>query len=187
MHLDVVRTPGKASCARALQRGIQPPCPACTALTRRPCPGHAARRRRLGTVRRPAVRALERSPEITFRARALWSEEAVGTNGPGTALALARPRPRSRCSHRRRRALLRAPARVARYGRTPDPLTQEVLGVLDLSRLQAHAHPHTLSLATAIAVAFAPRPRPRVVADIASRCCDVPARRSCRIPVTRFS
>lgn len=186
MHLVVVRTPGKASCARALQRGIQPPCPArpaCTALTRRPFPGHAARRRRLGTVRQPAGRALERSAEITLRARALWSEEAVGTNGPGTALA----RPRSRCSYRRRRALLRAPARVARCGRTPDPLTQEVLGVLDLSRLQAHAHPHTLSLATAIAVAFAPRPRPRVNADIASRCCDVPARRSCRIPVTRFS
>lgn len=92
---------------------------------------------------------------------------------------------RSRCSHGRRRAFPRAPARVARCGRTHDPPTPEVLGVLDLSRLLARAHSHTLSLATAIAVASALRPH--VQADIASHCGDVPARRSCRIPVTPFS
>jgi sigma-54 dependent transcriptional regulator, acetoin dehydrogenase operon transcriptional activator AcoR len=38
-----------------------------------------------------------------------------------------------------------------------DPLTQEVIGVLDLSGYRAKAHPHTLSLATAIAVALEQR------------------------------
>jgi transcriptional regulator with PAS, ATPase and Fis domain len=38
-----------------------------------------------------------------------------------------------------------------------DPLTQEVIGVLDLSGFREKAHPHTLSLATAIAVALEQR------------------------------
>ncbi|WP_310570355.1 sigma 54-interacting transcriptional regulator [Gemmatimonas sp.] len=97
--------------------------------------------------------ALEGLAEINFRPGALWSEEAVGTNGPGTALALARAVHIVGAEHFCERwhgwHCAAAPIR--------DPLTQEVLGVLDLSGLRERAHPHTLSLASAIAVALEQR------------------------------
>ncbi|BAH38809.1 Fis family transcriptional regulator [Gemmatimonas aurantiaca T-27] len=98
-------------------------------------------------------RALDGLADINFRPGALWSEDAVGTNGPGTALALARAVHIVGAEHFCERwqgwHCAAAPIR--------DPLTQDVLGVLDLSGFREKAHPHTLSLATAIAVALEQR------------------------------
>jgi transcriptional regulator of acetoin/glycerol metabolism len=98
-------------------------------------------------------RALDGLADINFRPGALWSEDAVGTNGPGTALALARAVHIVGAEHFCERwqgwHCAAAPIR--------DPLTQDVIGVLDLSGFREKAHPHTLSLATAIAVALEQR------------------------------
>lgn len=98
-------------------------------------------------------RALEGLADINFRPGALWSEEAVGTNGPGTALATGRAvhiiGAEHFCSRWQGWHCAAAPVR--------DPLTQQVIGVLDLSGFREKAHPHTLSLATAIAVALEQR------------------------------
>ena len=98
-------------------------------------------------------RALDGLADINFRPGALWSEEAVGTNGPGTALATGRAvhivGAEHFCSRWQGWHCAAAPVR--------DPLTQQILGVLDLSGFRDKAHPHTLSLATAIAVALEQR------------------------------
>lgn len=98
-------------------------------------------------------RALEGLADINFRPGALWSEEAVGTNGPGTALATGRAVHIVGAEHFCERwqgwHCAAAPVR--------DPLTHDVIGVLDLSGFRDKAHPHTLSLATAIAVALEQR------------------------------
>ena len=98
-------------------------------------------------------RALEGLADINFRPGALWSEAAVGTNGPGTALATGRAvhivGAEHFCSRWQGWHCAAAPVR--------DPLTQEIIGVLDLSGFREKAHPHTLSLATAIAVALEQR------------------------------
>src|SRR5262245_57768526 len=57
----------------------------------------------------PAI--LDAMRELHFMPGALWSEAAVGTNGPGTALLLGRPGP---CD--RRGALLRRMAALALRG-----------------------------------------------------------------------
>lgn len=97
--------------------------------------------------------ALEGLADINFRPGALWSEEAVGTNGPGTALALGRAvhivGAEHFCARWQGWHCAAAPVR--------DPLTQEIIGVLDLSGFRERAHPHTLSLATAIATALEQR------------------------------
>lgn len=182
-QLDSVRTPVKASWARALQRGIPPSLPRAplqlddrslaalrddvdwlphadlavrTHAGGSALDGHIlalfdANARMLAATGDP--KALEGLAEINFRPGALWSEEAVGTNGPGTALALARAVHIVGAEHFCERwqgwHCAAAPIR--------DPLTQEVLGVLDLSGLRERAHPHTLSLASAIAVALEQR------------------------------
>ncbi|WP_461412014.1 sigma-54-dependent Fis family transcriptional regulator [Gemmatimonas sp.] len=98
-------------------------------------------------------RALDGLADINFRPGALWSEDAVGTNGPGTALATGRAvhivGAEHFCSRWQGWHCAAAPVR--------DPLTQEIIGVLDLSGFREKAHPHTLSLATAIAVALEQR------------------------------
>lgn len=97
--------------------------------------------------------ALEGLADINFRPGALWSEEAVGTNGPGTALATGRAvhivGAEHFCARWQGWHCAAVPVR--------DPLTQEIVGVLDLSGFREQAHPHTLSLATAIAVALEQR------------------------------
>ncbi|MBL0939863.1 MAG: sigma 54-interacting transcriptional regulator [Gemmatimonadaceae bacterium] len=97
--------------------------------------------------------ALDGLSDINFRPGALWSEDAVGTNGPGTALALGRSihiiGAEHFCAGWHGWHCAAAPIR--------DPLTQQVIGVLDLSGFRDRAHPHTLSLATAIAVAVEQR------------------------------
>ena len=98
-------------------------------------------------------RALDGLADINFRPGAVWSEDAVGTNGPGTALAVGRAVHIVGAEHFCERwqgwHCAAAPIR--------DPLTQDVIGVLDLSGFRNKAHPHTLSLATAIAVALEQR------------------------------
>ncbi len=97
--------------------------------------------------------ALEGLADINFRPGALWSEEAVGTNGPGTALALARAFHIVGAEHFCQRWHAWHCAAVP----IRDPLTQEVIGVLDLSGFRDRAHPHSLSLASAIAAALEQR------------------------------
>lgn len=110
-----------------------------------------ARARMLAATGDP--RALDGLADINFRPGALWSEDAVGTNGPGTALATGRAvhivGAEHYCARWHGWHCAAAPVR--------DPLTQDVIGVLDLSGFRDRAHPHTLSLATAIAVALEQR------------------------------
>lgn len=94
--------------------------------------------------------ALEGLAEINFRPGGLWTEEAVGTNGPGTALATGAP------AH-----IVGAEHYVERWQRwhcaavpIHDPATSQVAGVLDISGFREYAHPHTLNLALALVVAI---------------------------------
>jgi transcriptional regulator of acetoin/glycerol metabolism len=93
---------------------------------------------------------LDQMREINFRPGALWSEEAVGTNGPGTALALGRPVHIVGAEHfcEGWQALHCAAVPVR------DQVTGDVLGVVDISGSREGAHPHTLALVVAIAVAI---------------------------------
>ena len=92
-------------------------------------------------------RALEGLGGINFRPGALWTESAVGTNGPGTALATGRPvhivGAEHFCETLHQWHCAAVPVR--------DQTTHEVLGVIDISGLRDHAHPHTLELAVALA------------------------------------
>jgi transcriptional regulator of acetoin/glycerol metabolism len=178
-----VRPAVRASWGRALARGVQPSLPRAPHLlddsalavlrddvdwlshAERAVRAHAtgslldghilalfdARARMLGATGDPG--ALEGLADINFRPGALWSEEAVGTNGPGTALALGRAvhivGAEHFCARWQGWHCAAAPVR--------DPLTQEIIGVLDLSGFRERAHPHTLSLATAIAAALEQR------------------------------
>lgn len=87
---------------------------------------------------------------INFRPGGQWTEALVGTNGPGTALVTGR------ATH-----IVGAEHYCARWhdwhcAAVPlhDPVTNAVLGVLDLSGFRDAAHPHTLDLATALGVAI---------------------------------
>ena len=92
-------------------------------------------------------RALEELGGLNFRPGALWTETAVGTNGPGTALATGRPvhivGAEHFCETLHRWHCAAVPVR--------DQTTNEVLGVIDISGFRNHAHPHTLELAVALA------------------------------------
>ena len=119
--------------------------------------------------------ALDGLHGINFRPGALWAEEAVGTNGPGTALATGRPvhiiGAEHFCQAWHQWHCAAVPFR--------DPATGGVLGVVDVSGFRDAAHPHTLTLVVAIAVAieqmFAAREAERRVGvlrrygDLASR------------------
>lgn len=94
--------------------------------------------------------ALEGLAEINFRPGGDWSERAVGTNGPGTALATGL------ATH-----IVGAEHFVERWHRwhcaavpLKDPATGRIAGVLDLSGFRESAHPHTLNLAIALGVAI---------------------------------
>jgi len=98
-------------------------------------------------------RTLDRLADINFRPGALWSEAAVGTNGPGTALALQRAvhivGAEHFCERWQEWHCASVPVR--------DPGTGELLGVIDLSGARDAAHPYALTMATAIAVALEQR------------------------------
>jgi transcriptional regulator of acetoin/glycerol metabolism len=95
-------------------------------------------------------RALDGLAEINFRPGALWAEEAVGTNGPGTALATGGPvhivGAEHFCERWQEWHCAAMPVR--------DPLTGEICGVVDISGFRDSAHPHTLSLTATLVVAI---------------------------------
>lgn len=94
--------------------------------------------------------ALEGLADINFRPGALWSEQAVGTNGPGTALATGTAThivgAEHFCARWRPWHCAAVPLRELPTGR--------MLGVLDISGFREQAHPHTLNLALALALAI---------------------------------
>ncbi len=94
--------------------------------------------------------ALEGLAEINFRPGALWSEQAVGTNGPGTALATGGAAhivgAEHFCARWQRWHCAAVPVRELASG--------QILGVLDISGFRERAHPHTLNLALALALAI---------------------------------
>jgi transcriptional regulator of acetoin/glycerol metabolism len=87
---------------------------------------------------------------INFAPGGLWTEDVVGTNGPGTALAEGRPvhvvGAEHFCQAWHRWHCAAVPVR--------DPVTGLVLGVLDISGFREYAHPHSLNLAQALAFAI---------------------------------
>jgi hypothetical protein len=91
---------------------------------------------------RPAM--LEAAREIHLEPGSMWSEGAAGTNAMGTALAEAHPVQVFSAEHYaetvHRYTCSAAPVR--------DPLTGEVLGVLDLTGELGTAHPHSLAVVT---------------------------------------
>lgn len=93
----------------------------------------------------PAV--LEGLAAINFRPGALWTEGAVGTNGPGTALATNRAVHIVGAEHfcEAWHGWHCAAVPIA------DHVTRELLGVIDISGFSSSAHPHTLQLAVALA------------------------------------
>ena len=94
--------------------------------------------------------ALAGLADINFRPGALWAEDAVGTNGPGTALATGGPVHIVGAEHfcERWHAWHCAAMPVR------DPLTGEVCGVVDISGFREAAHPHTLTLTATLVVAI---------------------------------
>jgi transcriptional regulator of acetoin/glycerol metabolism len=93
----------------------------------------------------PAV--LEGLAEINFRPGGLWTEDAVGTNGPGTAIATGRAVHIVGAEHfcEAWHGWHCAAVPIADVG------TNDLLGVIDISGFSRNAHPHTLQLAVALA------------------------------------
>ncbi len=84
---------------------------------------------------------------INFRPGGLWTESAVGTNGPGTALATRRPVHIVGAEHfcEAWQGWHCAAVPLA------DATSTELLGVIDISGFSRNAHPHTLQLAMSLA------------------------------------
>ncbi len=93
----------------------------------------------------PAV--LEGLAAINFCPGGLWTESAVGTNGPGTAL------------HTRRAVHIVGAEHFCEAWHgwhcaavpVADVVTNDLLGVIDISGFSRQAHPHTLQLAISLA------------------------------------
>jgi sigma-54 dependent transcriptional regulator, acetoin dehydrogenase operon transcriptional activator AcoR len=96
------------------------------------------------------ARALDGLAGINFRPGSVWSEAAVGTNGPGTALATRRPvhivGAEHFCEEWQGWHCAAVPLR--------DPLTGAVGGALDVSGFRHTANPHTLMLVVALGAAI---------------------------------
>jgi sigma-54 dependent transcriptional regulator, acetoin dehydrogenase operon transcriptional activator AcoR len=96
------------------------------------------------------ARALDGLGGINFRPGSAWSEDAVGTNGPGTALATGRPvhivGAEHFCEQWQGWHCAAVPLR--------DPLTGAVNGALDVSGFRQTANPHTLMLVVALGAAI---------------------------------
>lgn len=94
--------------------------------------------------------ALDGLAAINFRPGGDWHESQVGTNGPGTALATGHPTHIVGAEHFCERWHAWHCAAVPLH----DPVTQQLVGVLDLSGFRESAHPHTFDLALALGVAI---------------------------------
>ncbi|MGW0582715.1 GAF domain-containing protein, partial [Streptomyces sp. NPDC002920] len=95
--------------------------------------GHAATRRQAG--------------RMNFVPGARWSETAVGTNAPGTAVALDRPVQVFAAEHFIRRVQPWTCAAAPVH----DPRTGRVLGAVDITGGNGLAHPHSLGFVQAVA------------------------------------
>ncbi|MFJ5097969.1 GAF domain-containing protein [Streptomyces sp. NPDC088557] len=91
--------------------------------------------------------ALRRARRMNFVAGARWSEAAVGTNAPGTALAVDRPVQVVAAEH------FRHPVRAWTCAAAPvhDPHSGRVLGAIDITGGSGLAHPHSLGFVQAVA------------------------------------
>jgi hypothetical protein len=87
--------------------------------------------------------AVELAREMHFEEGAAWAESTAGTNAVGTAAALDHPVQIFSAEH------LVAAVHPWTCSAAPihDPLTGELIGVVDLTAELSTAHPHTLSLA----------------------------------------
>ncbi|MEU6309467.1 GAF domain-containing protein [Streptomyces sp. NPDC047014] len=90
---------------------------------------------------------LRRADALGFVPGARWSESAMGTNAPGTAVALGEPVQIFGAEHFSRRVhpwtCAAAPVR--------DPRTGRVLGAVDITGGEGLAHPHSLAFVQAVA------------------------------------
>lgn len=88
--------------------------------------------------------AIDLAREMRFQEGAAWAESASGTNAVGTAAALDHPVQIFSAEH------LVAAVHGWTCSAAPihDPVTGELIGVVDLTADLRTAHPHTLSLAT---------------------------------------
>ncbi|WP_188268035.1 MULTISPECIES: GAF domain-containing protein [unclassified Streptomyces] len=90
---------------------------------------------------------LRKARRMNFVAGARWSETAVGTNAPGTALAVDRPVQVVAAEH------FRHPVRAWTCAAAPvhDPHSGRVLGAVDITGGSGLAHPHSLGFVQAVA------------------------------------
>ncbi|MGW5369322.1 GAF domain-containing protein [Streptomyces sp. NPDC004009] len=93
----------------------------------------------------PATR--RRADRMNFVPGALWSEAAVGTNAPGTAVALDRPVQVFAAEHFIRQVQPWTCAAAPVH----DPHTGRVLGAVDITGGDRLAHPHSLGFVQAVA------------------------------------
>ncbi|MFE5400332.1 GAF domain-containing protein [Streptomyces sp. NPDC056580] len=93
----------------------------------------------------PATR--RRADRMNFVPGALWSEAAVGTNAPGTAVALDRPVQVFAAEHFIRQVQPWTCAAAPVH----DPHTGRVLGAVDITGGDGLAHPHSLGFVQAVA------------------------------------
>ncbi|MBV2352815.1 GAF domain-containing protein [Streptomyces sp. J2-1] len=93
----------------------------------------------------PATR--RRADGMNFVPGARWSESAVGTNAPGTAVALDRPVQVFAAEHFIRRVQPWTCAAAPIH----DPHTGRVLGAIDITGGDGLAHPHSLGFVQAVA------------------------------------
>jgi transcriptional regulator of acetoin/glycerol metabolism len=109
--------------------------------------------------------AVELAREMRFQEGASWSESAAGTNAVGTAVALDHAVQIFSAEH------LVAAVHPWTCSAAPihDPLTGELIGVVDLTADLRTAHPHTLSLAALAAHAAETKLRLDALAGAARR------------------
>ncbi|CAM5345823.1 GAF domain-containing protein (Fragment) OS=Streptomyces rochei OX=1928 GN=G3I25_35915 PE=4 SV=1 [Streptomyces rochei] len=115
----------------------------------------------------PATR--RRADRMNFVPGARWSESAVGTNAPGTAVAVGRPVQVFTAEHFIRRVQPWTCAAAPVH----DPRTGRVLGAVDITGGDGLAHPHSLGFVRAVARAaesqlalLAPEPPAAEVAEL---------------------
>lgn len=94
---------------------------------------------------RPAV--LDRAADINFVEGAVWDEAHAGTNAPGTALRLDRPLQILASEHFVRTVQPWTCAAAPIH----DPVTQAILGIVDVTGAEAVASPQTLAMVRAAA------------------------------------
>jgi len=91
--------------------------------------------------------ARRRAGRMNFVPGARWSETAVGTNAPGTAVAVGRPVQVFAAEHFIRRVQTWTCAAAPVH----DPRTGRVLGAVDITGGNGLAHPHSLGFVQAVA------------------------------------